>query len=304
VPTLCAIVPATNSPATLPRCLAAIGEALEPPEELIVVDGPPHAGPAAARNAGARRTSADVLVFVDADVLVHADVFVRIRSHFDADPELVALFGSYDDAAATGHLAGRFRNLLHHHVHTRSAGPASTFWAGLGAVRRDRLIDVGGFDAARYHHPSIEDIELGMRLTARGDRILLDPSVRGTHLKDWQTWQMITTDFRQRGVPWVELILERRELSATLNLGWIERVSALAAVAGAAGVVTGRPRIAVAATVTLVAANVPFYRLLARKLGTPRAVACIPLHAAHHLAAAAAVPVGAVKHVLSRRPGS
>jgi transposase len=31
----------------------------------------------------------------------------------------------------------RFRNLLHHHTHTTHPGPACTFWAGCGAVRRE-----------------------------------------------------------------------------------------------------------------------------------------------------------------------
>ena len=44
----------------------------------------------------------------------------------------------------------------------------TTFWTGLGAVRRDAFLAVGGFDGARYPHPSIEDIELGRRLFAAG----------------------------------------------------------------------------------------------------------------------------------------
>ncbi|MGH7896935.1 MAG: acetone carboxylase subunit gamma, partial [Candidatus Binatia bacterium] len=43
----------------------------------------------------------------------------------------------------------RFRNLLHRHVHQEGAGPATTFWAGLGAIRREAFERVGGFDALR-----------------------------------------------------------------------------------------------------------------------------------------------------------
>jgi len=86
---LSCVVPATNRPPTLEQALAAIRAADDPPEELIVVDEPVLAGPAAARNDGARRATGDVLVFVDSDVVVHADSFQRLRDAFDADPDLV-----------------------------------------------------------------------------------------------------------------------------------------------------------------------------------------------------------------------
>ena len=83
-----------------------------------------------------------------------------------ADPGLVAVFGSYDDDPPADGAVSTFRNLLHHHVHQAAAGPASTFWAGLGALRRDAFLASGGFDERRYPASSVEDIELGMRLSA------------------------------------------------------------------------------------------------------------------------------------------
>ena len=202
-----AIVPASNAPPTLDRCLAAIRTADDPPDEVIVADEGD--GPADARNRGAARATGDLLVFVDADVLPHADAFVRIRRAFDERPGLAALFGSYDDSPGDPGAVSQFRNLLHHHVHQTSAGPATTFWAGLGAVRRLVFEEVGGFDADRYRLPSVEDIELGGRMVDAGHRIELDPMIQGTHLKQWSLRTMVETDFLQRGVPWVELLLER-----------------------------------------------------------------------------------------------
>ena len=67
MPTLTAVIPATNEPPTLAACLAAIEAADDGPEQVVVVtEG---GGPAAARNDGARDATGDVLVFVDADVL-------------------------------------------------------------------------------------------------------------------------------------------------------------------------------------------------------------------------------------------
>jgi Glycosyl transferase family 2 len=299
VPTLTAIVPATNRPDTLPRCRAAIEAADRAPDELIVVEEPALAGPAASRNLGAQRAAGDVLVFVDADVEVHRDTFARIRAAFEADPGLTGVFGSYDDAPSAPGVVSGFRNLLHHDVHHASPGPATTFWAGLGAVRRDSFLAAGGFDGERYAIPSIEDVELGMRLTAEGSRIELRPEIQGTHLKRWNLWQMVRTDFAARAVPWVGLILETGGSSA-LNLGRRHRLSALASVAAAAAVLARRPRAALAAALALVALNRHFYGLLLRRRGPAEAVAGVGLHALHHLISAAAVPVGAARHLRGR----
>jgi GT2 family glycosyltransferase len=298
---LAVIVPASDSPATLDRCLEAIRTARRAPDELIVVTQPNGAGPAHVRNAGAAQAESDLLAFIDADVVVHPDVFARMRDAFAADPGLTALFGSYDAAPEAPGAVSGFRNLLHHHVHHEAAGPASTFWAGIGAVRRDAFDQVGGFDAERYAVPSIEDVELGMRLADAGARIELDPSIQGTHLKRWSLAAMARTDLLRRGVPWVALLIERREASTTLNLGWRHRASALASLAGIGALLARRPGLAAAAVLTLVALNGSFYGLLLRTRGPLEAGAGVGLHLVHHALGAAAVPAGALAATRSPR---
>src|SRR5687767_11799757 len=95
-PSIAVVVPATDGPATLGRCLDGIAAASSPADEVIVVDRPAGAGPAAARNTGAARARAEVIAFVDSDVVVHPDALARIRRAFASDPGLCAVFGSYD----------------------------------------------------------------------------------------------------------------------------------------------------------------------------------------------------------------
>ena len=147
------VVPATDSPPTLERCLAAIRAADDPPDEVVAVTEPQSTGPAEARNAGAARTDGDLLAFVDADVVVHPDAFTRIRALFERDPELAAVFGAYDDEPEAADAVSGFRNLLHHSVHVEGSGPAQSFWAGLGAIRREVFEQAGGFDAGRFPCP-------------------------------------------------------------------------------------------------------------------------------------------------------
>lgn len=290
--TLSVVVPATDDPPTLGRSLTAIARAQDGPDEVIVVDRPQELSASAARNAGVARAAGDVVVFVDADVEVHPDAFARIRQAFAADPRLTALCGSYDDRPDDPTTVSTFRNLLHHYVHQGGAGPAETFWTGLGAVRRKAFVAVGGFDEARYPHPSVEDIDLGQRLADNGAALRIDPAIQGTHLKTWTLRSMVWTDFARRGVPWVALQVRRRRPSTALNCGWRHRLSAASCAVGALGAALLHPLVALVALGNLVALNHTFYALLLRQQGPARASAGVALHGLHHLVATAAVVAG------------
>lgn len=309
VVSLSVVVPATDSPPTLTRTTAAIAAAHDPPEEVVVVDGPPWLSAAGARNLGVERATGDVVVFVDADVEVHPDAFTKIRAAFAAHPQLAAVFGSYDHAPHARGWVSAFRNLLHHHVHQAEAGPATTFWTGLGAVRRSSFLTVRGFDADRYPHPSVEDIDFGHRLVASGGPVVLDPTILGTHLKVWTLRSMLWTDFARRGVPWVALQVRNRKLSAALNCGWRHRLSATVCSLAVVGVALRLPATALLAAVVLLGLNHRFYALLARQMGPVPAVVGVALHGMHHLVSVAAVPAGMaaalgtwVRSQLPRRP--
>lgn len=280
--------------------MGAIAAAEEPPEEVLAVTEPAGAGPAEARNAGAARADSDLLVFVDADVVVHADAFSRIRKHFESDPELTAVFGAYDQAPEDPSAVSGFRNLLHHHVHRESAGPAKSFWTGLGAIRRDAFASVGGFDRARFPRAAIEDVELGARLSAAGHRIWLDPEIQGTHLKSWTIGDMVRTDFAGRGLPWTRLLLEGRFRGLSLNLAPRGQAGAVASVAVVIGALLRRPRLALAGIVSLLALNRGLYALIWRRRGPVQAGAAVGLHLVHNLTAVAAAAAGVIAHLWSR----
>lgn len=294
------VVPATDEPATVEQCIAALRAGMAETDELIVVREPAFLGPAAARNRGAAWAAGDVLVFVDADVRVHADALERVRGAF-ADGDLDAVFGSYDDEPAVRSPVSRYRNLLHHFVHQQSAGEASTFWAGLGAIRREAFVESGGFHEHDYPRPSIEDIELGVRLVAARKRVVLEPKLQGTHLKEWRLREVVETDFALRGVPWVRLMLRERALPSTLNLAWSHRVATLTLLASIAATARGRRRAAVPAICAFLALNHRFYVLVWRRGGPRATLVAVPLHALHHATAAAAVPTGIALHLLERR---
>ena len=129
-------------------------------------------GPGGARNRAALVARGDILWFVDADVVVHAEAANALRAGF-SDHEVVAVFGSYDDKPPARNFFSQYKNLVHHYYHQRAKEEAQTFWSGCGAVRVEAFAAAGGFDVERYKYPSIEDIELGYRLIQAGGRIRL-----------------------------------------------------------------------------------------------------------------------------------
>ena len=247
---LSVIVPVHNGRDGLRRCMEALRAGTRVPDELIVVDdastdgsgevaqhfgahvirlaGGPN-GPAVARNRGVAAATGDVVLFFDADVVARLDTVARIERYLTDEPTVDALFGSYDDDPPARGVVARYKNLEHHYVHQHGRREAGTFWAGCGAIRREAFNAIGGFDA-RYTRPSIEDIELGVRLRRAGYRIWLCPDVQVTHLKHWTFPGLLRSDIGDRAIPWSRLIANQgRGLPDDLNLSWRSRASAFAA---------------------------------------------------------------------------
>jgi len=246
-PRLSVIVPVRNGSKCLPRCLEGLSRSDYSQFEVIVMDDcstdttpqiakrygarcirtPQTLGPGGARNLGAQHTAGDVLVFVDADVVVPPEGLRLIAEDFRSDPELAAVFGSYDETPAWPTFISQYKNLMHRYVHQASSESAATFWAGCGAMRKSVFEEFGGFDAALYAVPSIEDIALGLELARAGCKIRLDKRLEVKHLKRWTVRNLMRADILHRAVPWTKLILNTRHLPRDLNLTYASRASSL-----------------------------------------------------------------------------
>jgi GT2 family glycosyltransferase len=327
VPSLSVIIPVYNGAIALERCLGAVSAQLVPGDEVIVVDDGStdgagavagqfgatlirldrRSGTAAARNRGAERATRPLLFFVDADVVVHDDVVAHGRAAF-ANPTVDAVIGSYDDTPEARTVVSQFKNLAHHYFHQRAGGPIGSFWGGCGFITRERFEAVGGFDESRFSRPSIEDVELGWRVTDRGGRILLDPDIQVTHLKQWTLGSLIKTDVFYRAVPWIRWSLERRRLSDRLNTGRLQQVALVIALllvgSGVAAIASNAARIMFAGVaVTAFVINQSLFRLFWRKGGTRLLVAGFALQQLYYWCAFAGLMIGvAMFYRGGRRP--
>jgi GT2 family glycosyltransferase len=318
------VVAVSNAPDDLAACLAGIHACRGAQEaEIVVVDDASNdacairisalakqfgaklirldrrSGPAAARNAGTLVSQAEIILFLDADVVPHPDCLELVSSVLaGSEQEYSAVIGSYDTHPDHPGLVSQYRNLLHAYVHQTSKGEVASFWTGCGAVRRSAFLAAGGFDA-KFQFPSVEDIEFGSRLVRSGSRIALDPRIQVTHRKRWTLRSMLETDLFRRSVPWTILAWSGVGLPRNLNFTPGRRASviasALIAVFGILSIVDPRfcPAI-VAALAALIWLNLPFLGWLRKQRGLTFACSCLSLHWLHCVTQAAGWVIGSL----------
>ena len=319
-----AIVPAHHAGETFARTLRSLLQTAPSPDELIVVaDGSAEAagqarqlgarvlhvverrGPAFARNLGAAHARGDLIVFIDADVLVPPDFFGRIAAFFENEPDVGAVIGSYDDDPEARNFLSQYKNLLHHFIHQEGRVEASTFWGACGAIRRSVFLSLGGFDE-RIPRPAMEDVEFGSRLRRAGHGIRLAKALQVKHLKSWGAWSLLTTDVFARAVPWTELVLRDRRMINDLNLRVPYRISVALVFVLLAALIAAlmRPEwlaIGGGAAVALVALNLPLYRFFSRKRGRWFALRAVAWHWFSYAYSGAGFALGVLRYVLGWR---
>jgi len=202
-PLISIIVPVRNGAATLPACLDALAAQTLPRgryEISVVDDGStddtaalarrdgvncisiPNAGPAAARNHGARHARGELLLFTDADCVPAPHWAESLLAAFD-DPAVVGAKGAYRTHERG--LAPRFVQLEYLFKYERMARlPGIDFIDTYSAAyRRDVFLANGGFDAS-FPTPSVEDQEFSFRLARKGYRMVFAPQAVVYHRHD------------------------------------------------------------------------------------------------------------------------
>lgn len=266
-------------------------------------------GPGAARNLGAKAAKGDYLCFIDADCEIVDDAIAKLAKLLVSQPEIDALFGSYDDRPQATNFVAQYRNLMHHYIHQKSNEDASTFWAGFGVVKRNIFLDIGGFDIKTYARPSIEDIELGYRLKKAGYSIYLAKDLQVKHHKAWKLWGLIKTDVGDRGIPWTKLLLANKSHEINdLNLQTSSKVSTVCVYTSIFCLF-----LAIFKPISIIPSFIPvilllylnwdFYYFFYQKRGLIFAIKVIPLHWLYYFYAGLSFVLGTLSYRLTNLLG-
>jgi glycosyltransferase involved in cell wall biosynthesis len=137
---------------------------------LVVYEG--FKGIGAARQRGALAARGEIIAGTDADTIVPPDWLERIAARFAAEPDLGGLYGPirhHDGSRLAKRYIETVMPLLMRLAH-RAGKPC--FSGNNFAVRKDKLMQVGGFNPALL---TAEDVDVSMRLCAI-TRIAFDPT--------------------------------------------------------------------------------------------------------------------------------
>jgi hypothetical protein len=204
-PTFSIIVPAYEAADVIGRALRSALAQTVPAHEVIVVDDgsnddldsallplshqialltSPHVGLPAARNLGVRHASSDFVAFLDADDELEPEFLAALGTLAAARPDLDILTTD-SRFVVNGHSDGTFYERNAFPIDDQRMGMlCGCFITTMTAVRRSRLLEVGGFDARLKHG---EDWECWIRLVLSGSRVgLVDAPLSRYHLHEGQ----------------------------------------------------------------------------------------------------------------------
>lgn len=206
------VLPTYNRSAALERVLLALGRQTVPGasyEVIVVADGctddtalrcqrlvpqvpyrlrlieQKNAGPAVARNHGVHEAAADLILFIDDDVVPAAEwIAVHLAAHGPIDEDMNVVCGPLLPPSdfrlnAWGDWE---EHVLCQQYRALEAGlwraTSRQFYTGNASLAKRHIVEVGGFDAV---FSRAEDIELGLRLRRRGCVFTFLPGARTSH---------------------------------------------------------------------------------------------------------------------------
>ena len=184
-PAVAVVIPCFNQAHYLAEAIESVWVQTQPPAELVVVDDGSednsyevagrfetvkrlrqrNRGVAAARNAGWRETSAEYLVFLDADDRLLPEALEVGATALERRPQIAFVSGFSRDIDGAGRVIKGLRQPLVSQDHYLRLLEDCFIWSGSSIVyRRSALEAVGGFDEELS---AADDYELYLRLARR-----------------------------------------------------------------------------------------------------------------------------------------
>lgn len=130
--------------------------------------------PSAGRYCGSLHAKGDLIMFLDADTIIHPDFLPKAVSFFERDSMIAGINGYIEDLTETGEEVFDIDERFGEVTDVKwLRGPACFY-------RRSALIDVGSFNPELATE---EEAELGLRLIRRGWELKLIPEMMATHTR-------------------------------------------------------------------------------------------------------------------------
>lgn len=212
------IIPSYNSFLLLPECLESIYNSdfsgIGIPEVIVVSDGhcdltkkaasrfacrfielDKRRGAAYARNTGVKEAQGNILIFTDADIVFAKDTLKELVTAIKADVSVAVGMNEYRIMQDT--FFSDFKNLsIYYYQYNSLSSQICWFWGACGAIKKNVFINVGGFDES-FKSATVEDMELGYRLTKGSYRISVVKEAQVTHKHRYNLISILINDFKK-----------------------------------------------------------------------------------------------------------
>ncbi len=203
------IIPMYNAQGTIKACLDVIFSSENKDFEVIVVDDKStdesaliaktypcrlitleeNKGAAFSRNIGKDNAQGQILVFIDADVVIKKDTLKLIDKSFKEDKYIVAVTGLLSRECPYKDFFSQYKNLYMHYIFKKCPRFVDFLYGSIIAIERDHFLPFN------ETFKITDDTELGQRYKKMNKKILLNPELEVIHLKRYNFKNIIQNDF-------------------------------------------------------------------------------------------------------------
>jgi glycosyltransferase involved in cell wall biosynthesis len=235
------VIPNHNGAATIGRCLSAALASDYPRFEVVVVDDGSddgsvdiirtfpcrlvrlerRGGVSKARNAGARASAGELILFTDADCLLRKDTLSVANASFGERRDLV-LGGTYTPTPHDSDFFSFFQSVFIHHFETKTPEPDYVATHAM-VIDAELFRRAGGFieDSCIGVAASVEDVEFSHHLRRAGFQLEMDPALQVQHIFRFSLRRSLSNAVRKARY-WTLYSIANRDLLADSGAASLE----------------------------------------------------------------------------------
>jgi glycosyltransferase involved in cell wall biosynthesis len=238
-PLVSVIIPVKNGGKTIAQCIRSVQRSYYRNFEIIVINdnssdnseniarglqceviaATEGTGANNARNIGARTARGDILMFIDADIIVRRETILEIVETLE-ESYIDAVVGIYTARHRHESFVSQYKNLWVRYSYLKSLPAIDWLFGSISGIKREAFRKLGGFDVGLLARHGHDDIELGKRFARARLNIILNMDIEVEHLKNYNLVSFIKNEFH-RSFGFSSLAVRFGETAKSFRMGFV-----------------------------------------------------------------------------------